>query len=300
MKINCFSFIIACVVALLLAGCDKPEAKSQRTVADTDVAERIFNTRGVVRSVPEGGRTLVVRHEEIPNYMPKMTMELNVRDPNEVVGLERNDEIEFQLVATADTHWIQNIKRVGKMVEEATAPPAPKLVSMLDEGDAMPDYELLAETGRMVKFSDYRGKALAFTFIFTRCPLPDFCPRMNQNLGGARDLLLAQTNAPTNWQLLCISFDPDYDTPERLRRYALSYRGENADRWLFAVASQEVLATLAPQVDLMLAREAGGSISHNLRTIVVDPQGRIFQIFVGNQWTAEELAESIQAAAQRQ
>src|SRR5690606_36541659 len=106
MKINCFSFIIACVVALLLAGCDKPEAKSQRTVADTDVAERIFNTRGVVRSVPEGGRTLVVRHEEIPNYMPKMTMELNVRDPNEVVGLERNDEIEFQLVATADTHWI--------------------------------------------------------------------------------------------------------------------------------------------------------------------------------------------------
>lgn len=293
-------FLCGLAALMMLPGCDKSAAPTVVESARSNGVERVFDTRGVVRSVPEGGQTIVVRHEEIPGYMPKMTMELNVRDPNEIAGLERNDEITFQLVATADTHWIRGVKRVGKVAETAPEPVLPQIVRELDAGDELPDYEMLAENGRAIRFSEFRGQALAFTFIFSRCPLPDFCPRMNQNLGGARDLLLAQTNAPTNWQLLCISFDPDYDTPERLRRYALSYRGENADRWLFAVASQEVLATLAPQVDLMLAREAGGSISHNLRTIVVDPQGRIFQIFVGNQWTAEELAESIQAAAQRQ
>lgn len=292
--------VLSLCLTAILTGCDKPAAPRPIAPSATNVATQVYETRGVVRAVPETGHTLVVRHEEIPGYMPKMTMELNVRNANEIAGLERNDEITFQLVATKDTHWIQNIKRVGRVAESET--PAPEnpgyvLVKELELGDAVPDYELLAEDGRTIRFSDFRGQAVAFTFIFSRCPLPDFCPRMGNGFAGAREIVL--TNAPgvTNWQFLSISFDPEYDTPEVLRVYARAYRHDNPDRWLFATASQQVLRTFAPELDLMLAKEEGGSISHNLRTAVIDPQGRIHKLFNGNRWTSEELAQALQAAA---
>ena len=286
-------------LALSLLGCDKP-APAPSPAPRTDAPERVFAARGVVRSVPESGHTLVVRHEEIPGYMPKMTMELNVRDTNEITGLERDDEISFQLIATAKTHWIQNIKRGGKVaptetpaVVETNKPP----VRELHPGEVLPDYELLGEDGQTVRFSDFRGQAVAFTFIFTRCPLPDFCPRMGNNFAAAREGLRAKANAATNWQFLSISFDPEHDSPEVLRNYAKYYRHNDADRWRFATAPLKVLATLAPELDLMFAKEAGGSISHNLRTVVIDPQGRLYKQFDGNQWTPEALAEALLAAA---
>lgn len=296
---KCLTSFFAVVLMVLLTGCDNSDPKPQLQDSSTNAVERVFDTRGVVRSVPEGGRTIVVRHEEIPDYMPKMTMELNVRDPNEIAGLERDDEITFQLVATKDTHWIQQIKRVGKAAPSEPETPAPgfTLTKELAVGDAIPDYELLAEDGHPVRFSEFRGKALAFTFIFTRCPLPDFCPRMENNFAGARTLILTNASAGTNWQFLSISFDPEFDTPEVLRSHARLYRHDNPDRWLFATASLKVLATLAPELDLMLAKE-NGSISHNLRTVVLDPQGRIHKQFNGNRWTSEDLAEALQTAAQ--
>jgi protein SCO1/2 len=289
-------------LGLLLIGCDKA-APPAPLPSNTNVVERVFATRGVVRSVPETGRTLVVRHDAIPGYMPQMTMELNVRDTNELRGLERDDEITFRLVATADTHWIEHIQRVGRQVETnapaaPASPPGFTLTKELETGDALPDYELTAEDGRMIRFSDFRGRALAFTFFFTRCPLPDYCPRMNNNFAAARDRMLGQPNAPTNWQFLCISFDSEHDSPEVLRSHAKFYRHNNPDRWLFAVATPQVLATLAPELDLMFAKDVGGSISHNLRTVVLDPQGRIYRQFDGNHWTPAELAEALLAAAQ--
>ncbi|MGC3956622.1 MAG: SCO family protein [Verrucomicrobiota bacterium] len=298
------SLVLSLALAALLTGCGKPEPKQPPpTSGHTNAAPQIFETRGVVRSIPEGGHSLVVRHEEIPGYMPKMTMELTVRDTNEITGITKNDEITFQLVATTDTHWIQNIKRIGKVAEQETIAPATPgyaLVKELEIGDSVPDYELLAEDGRTVRFSDFRGQAVAFTFIFSRCPLPDFCPRMGNNFAATREVLRTNTAAGTNWQFLSISFDPEYDSPEVLHVYARSYRHDNPDRWLFVTASQKVLSTFAPELDLMLAKEEGGSISHNLRTVVLDPLGRIHKLFNGNRWTPEELATAIQEAAKIQ
>jgi protein SCO1/2 len=282
----------------LLAGCDKSPVPSAAP-ASTNAVERSFATRGVVRAVPEGGRTLVVRHEEIPDYMPRMTMELNVRDATELQGLQRDDEITFQLVATADTHWIENIQRVGRVA--ASDSPTPEILTNtlpeLRPGDLLPDGELLAEDGRTIRFSDFQGRAVAFTFIFSRCPLPDYCPRMGNHFARARELISTRANAPTNWQFLSISFDPEFDTPAQLKSYGNSYRAGSADRWLFAAASAQVLIELSPRLDLMITREAGGSISHNLRTVVLDTQGRIARQFDGNQWTPEQLADALAAAA---
>ncbi len=262
---------------------------------------RAFAARGVIREFPAGGQTVIVRHEAIPGFMPKMTMEFNVRDTNELRGLLAGDTITFEVKANEQESWIEGLRRAS--ADDLVAPPVldPSSssllhVAQLKPGDVLPDAELLAEDGRTIRFSDFDGRAVAFTFIFTRCPLPDYCPRMNQHFKRARELLLQEADGPTNWQFLSISFDPEFDKPGVLSRYAYSYRGPVVDRWLFAAAPAPVMAALVPQLDFRFADEQG-SFLHNLRTVVLDSQRRIYRQFDGNKWQAEELARSLAEAA---
>ena len=294
-------FTTTLAVAFLLSATARLEARAAET---TSYASEIHTARGVVREIAPDGHKVVIRHETITNYMPAMTMEFIVRDTNELRGVTAGDTVTFRLTATEDTHWIDHIARVGSGTTSSSvaASPGARVTTFVElkPGDLMPDCALLAEDGRRIHFSDFRGKALAFTFFFTRCPLPDFCPRMNRNFARARELILATAHAPTNWQFLSISFDPEFDQPAVLASYANSYRAGNADRWLFAAAQTNVLAELAPRLDLMVRREADGSISHNLRTVVLDGQGRIRRQFDGNEWTAEQLAREVIRASRSQ
>jgi protein SCO1/2 len=227
--------------------------------------------------------------------MSAMTMDFTIKNTNELAGFSPGDEIAFTLVVTDDDDWIENLQRTGRT--EPVAPQAnPNTGQELSVGDTLPDYEFTSETGRPVKFSDFRGSAVAFTFFFTSCPLPEYCPRMNKNLAEARKLLIKDQTGPTNWQLLSISFDYMMDQPQILANYAGIYRGTNAAHWLFAVASSSTLASLAPKVDLNFWR-AEGTISHNLRTVVLDGTGKIFKQFDGNEWTPQQLADAIGEAA---
>lgn len=260
---------------------------------------RAYATRGEVRELASDGRSAVIRHEEIPGFMPRMTMQLSVRDTNELRGLTTGDTITFRLLVDAEEHWIDSVQRVGGSSGPSFRPlfafPLRDLPE-LKTGDTLPDLPLLAETGETIRFSRFRGGALAFTFIFTRCPLPEFCPRMMRHFNRARNRLLADPAAPTNWHFLSLSFDPAHDTPETLTRYGRGYRGTSPDRWLLATADPDTLAELAPRLDLMVTVEGGG-FSHNLRTVVLDTRGRIHRQFDGNEWTAEELADALVSAA---
>jgi protein SCO1/2 len=254
-----------------------------------------YAVRGVVEQIAPDYRHATIKHEKIPGYMAAMTMDFSVRDTNVLTAISPGDQLTFNLVVSADDDWIENVQVVGKT--NAPAPLTWRVVaSELKPGDELPDCEFTSENGRLVHFSDFHGRAVAFTFFFTSCPLPEFCPRMNKNFSEARKLLLADTNAPGNWQMLSISFDPNFDSPEILSGYGRFYRGDDTNRWLFAVASTNTLAVLAPKVDLMFWREAG-SITHNLRTLVLDPNRKIFHQFDGNDWTPKELADAILDAA---
>ena len=264
---------------------------------------RSFITRGVIRDIPADGASLVIRHEEIPGFMPKMTMEFEVRDPKEIRGLSIGDSVIFNIRATQEDSWIDGLRRAGTndVIDPTPKDPSSAAllhVATLKPGDPMPDAELFGEDGRTVRFSDYKGKALAFTFIFTRCPLPNYCPRMNVNFSEARELLLQKMEGPTNWQFLSISFDPEFDKPSVLNRYAFSYRGAITNQWVFAAASTNLLASMSPQLDFRFANERG-SFQHNLRTVVLDANGRVFRYFEGNKWTPEDLAASISEAASK-
>ncbi len=259
-----------------------------------------YPARGVVEQIAPDRSQVTIHHQDIPGYMMEMTMDFPVKDTNELDGVAVGDRITFTLVVNRTNDWAENIHRVGHTDQfmPASMPMAGGMFSMLKPGDTLPDGDLATEDGRPIHFSDFHGEAVAFTFFFTRCPLPNYCPLMNRNFDQARTLLLSEPNAPTNWELLSISFDPGFDTPQVLSDYAGAFRGTNAAHWLFADATTNTLTRLAPRLGFMVMRQ-GNNISHNLRTIVLDPRGRIYLQFNGNQWTAQQLADAIMTAAQR-
>jgi protein SCO1/2 len=292
-----FEFILALALLTFLPGC-KPDSQSGSAEASRP---RTFEVRGTLREISSDHRLATIQHSEIPGYMSAMTMPFNVKVPHEIEGIETGSDIIFKLVVDTNTHWIEDIHFAGSSIAKTTNAPVAPLgydLPQLELGQLVPDGELLGENGKPVHFADYRGKALAFTFFFSRCPLPDYCPRMARNFLQAREALLAAA-APTNWQFLSISFDPGFDDPEVLTAYGNYARGgTNTDRWLFASMPANVLASLAPKLGLKVVPD-GESISHNLRTVVLDPQGGIFWQANGNSWTPEELTGVISQAAQR-
>ena len=287
-------------VLVLALGCGVQQSGEHRTAqAQSDTNVQRFEVKGVVQEVKAAEKKAVIRHEEIPNYMPAMTMPLDVKNTNELTGLVAGDEITFTMVVTDDDGWIENIKKTGAS-QVVTPPKRPSTrlvrdVEPLEVGDKMPNYTFTNALGQTVNLSDLAGQAYAFTFIFTRCPFPTFCPRMNSNFEQVYELLSKNPNAPTNWHLLSITLDPDYDTPERLRAYSANYKGD-PKKWNWLTGAMIEIDAITEQVGLAFSFE-NNTINHNLRTVVVDAQGIIRQIMWGNEWTAEELAEGLIAAA---
>jgi protein SCO1/2 len=262
-----------------------------------NTSTKSYPVTGEVEKIAPDRHTATIHNQEIPGYMDEMTMDFSVQNTNELNGISPGDNIKFILVVAKNDDWIESIRRTGHTTEVVTNTPA-VMTSELGRGDLLPDGGLTAEDGRNIHFTDFRGQALAFTFFYTRCPLPNYCPLMNRNFATARDLICSTSGAPTNWEFLSISFDPQDDAPEVLTTFGGFYRHGNPSHWLFAAAPTKTLASLAPALDLMVIPQ-GNTISHNLRTVVLDPQGRIYRQFDGNQWTPQQLAEAILTAARQ-
>lgn len=231
-----------------------------------------YSARGVIRELPATGSRLLIEHDEIPGYMPRMTMPLDVSDPRELRELRVGDTITFQLAVTADSHWIHTLRRA--------APAAlPALPSAAPAGAVPPQAELTFtnELGQAVTLAQFRGQALAITFIFTRCPIPDYCPRLSQNFAAAVAQLAADRTLPTNWHFLSITIDPEFDTPAVLRACGQRHQYDPA-RWSFLTGAREQISDFAASFGLTLQRN-GPQIDHNFRTVIVDPAGEVQMIF---------------------
>lgn len=282
---------------LLFTGCERhaPHPKDSGVRAlDFPTNVTAYQVKGVLQEVRADGAKAVIQHEEIPGYMEAMTMQLDVRNPKELAGLQPGDQMTFRLLVTEDDAWIDHVQKTGVSVEAGPAP-APSAVGLpeLNPGDPLPDCVLTNQLGQTIRLSDFKGRALTFTFIFTRCPLPTFCPRMNNHFAAVQQALLT-ANAGTNWHLLSISFDPEFDTPDRLARYAKSYDQQPA-HWSFATGATADIRRLGNHFGLRFAPE-GAVFNHNVRTVVVDPAGRIQNIFAGNEWQPAELVAALKKA----
>jgi protein SCO1/2 len=262
---------------------------------------QVFQVRGVVQEVRLADNEVVIKHEEIPNFMPAMTMPFEVKNTNELTGLAPNDQVTFSMIVTEDDGWIESVKKTGVDATSQGQQPRPSTrvvreVEALAVGDQMPNYPFTNSLGQKVELKDFAGQAYALTFIFTRCPFPTFCPRMNTNFEKAYEQLKNMPDAPTNWHLISISFDPDFDTPERLREYSKTYKPD-PKKWSWVTGAMIEIDAITEQLGVVFAFE-NNTINHNLRTAVIDKNGVIRQIFWGNEWTSEQLVEELIAGAQ--
>lgn len=309
---------LALMASLLLSvtGCREKSDDQAATPSATDAAVTnarpitgstnvIFHlVRGVVRRIDPEEMRISIQHEEIPNFMPAMTMPFRVKDKEELEKVEPGDTIFFRLWVTQDESWIDKLTKVADPapnVRETGVPPQREAVRVvrdvepLSVGDLMPDYQFTNELGRVVRLSDFKGQALAFTFIFTRCPLPEFCPRMSRNFHEVYQKLTAMPNAPTNWHLLSISFDPHFDTPAVLHSYAQAFEAD-PKRWNFLTGAIEDIDAITDQFELTIVKR-GSEWDHKVRTVVVDANGKIQTIIFGNEWQPDTLVEEIVKAA---
>lgn len=280
---------LLCLLPLLAAGCTKNR--------ETDLVT--LPLRGEVVRIDTARLTLTVAHQAIPNYMNAMTMPFKVRDRNLLRPLAIGDSIQATLAVSRTESWLEQIAVVGK----GEAPPALTPDQILTArvfrtGEVVPDESFVNQEGTAVRLSSFRGKVLALTFIYTRCPLPDFCIRMSNQFARIQKSLKSDGRLNGRWHLITVSFDPKFDRPAALKRYAAEY-GADFSTWDFVTdpdTAGPVIRRLADGLGLEYSEDEG-LIDHNLRTVLIDPEGKLVKVITGNEWKPEELAEEIRRLA---
>ncbi len=244
--------------------------------------------------------TVQIEHENIPGFMPSMTMPFIARDESEIATLKMGDAISFRLNVTQQDSWIDRVAKIDPARLHLPTPQPTLSLSAegakynrLHEGDQMPAFQLRDQDGKPVTLESFRGHPFVLTFIFTRCPIPNFCPRMSQNFAELQKAIQAASGSVAATRLLSISFDPQFDTPEVLKQYAQHAGGDPAI-WTFATGEPAEIQGLTKGFSVLVQPESG-TISHSLATALVDRKGRIVKIWRGNAWTPAEVLHEISA-----
>jgi len=259
---------------------------------------RSYQLRGQVLAVKLETNEILVKHEDIPGFMPAMTMPYRVQEPGLLTGRVPGDLITARLQVAPDLAWLSAITLMGSAPLPEDAPttiPAAAGVHLLKPGDQVPDTRLVDQDGRPLVLSAWRGSAVVVTFIYTRCPLPQFCPLMDRRFAEIQALVGAEPSLKGQVRLLSISFDPANDGAAVLRAHAAKATADPAV-WRFATADERLVDRLAATFGVNVIRETDGTITHNLRTTVIDPRGRIVSIHDSNAWSAATITDGLRAA----
>jgi protein SCO1/2 len=271
------------------------DASASPSSSNTGTAvPREFVANGTVEEVLPGSRIIVIRHGEISNYMAAMTMPFKTKAPEELAGLRRGDEISFRLQVTEAESWVEHISKIGTV--SLPPQPAPTQAPASRPSHPLLDYKFTNELGRAVSLHDFRGQALAITFFYTRCPLPDYCPRLSKNFQAAQQKLESLPGAPANWHLLSVSFDTEFDSPQMLKAYGNSYQYD-PEHWSFLTGPADKIGELARQANVTYQYDAG-TFNHDFRTLIIDAAGHLQMIFPTSGDLSDQIvAELIKAAA---
>jgi protein SCO1/2 len=254
--------------------------------------ERRFELTGKIVAIEPDKHQVTVSHEDIKGYMPGMTMPFTVRDQINLKELSPNDKLTATLVVDGTHTWLEDLI-VTHVSSDGSAPPAAMLAS---EGDEVPNFKLLNQNNREIHIRDYRGKTLLLTFIYTRCPVPDYCTLMSNSFAQIDRALGQDPAVYEKTHLLSISIDPGYDTPEVLKSYGAAhterYEKETFAHWEFAGGTTEQVKKIAEYFGLTYFPDKD-QIIHALRTVIVSPDGKVVKIYSGNDWKPEEVVQEI-------
>jgi protein SCO1/2 len=271
---------------------ETPEAKLKR-----------YDLTGKVISVNRSKGEAAIAHDEIPGYMAAMTMDFPIKDKDILNDLTPGAEITGILVVDNPngTYWLEIKGMVAKPGEDQKPLPVKEGVATIDK--KIIDFSLTDQDGNDISPKDFQGKVWALTFIYAQCPLPNFCILMSKNFSEAANTIAGDPGLKDKMQLLSISFDPNRDTPEKLKKYKLGYLGKDSkaletDIWQVAVGPDEKVRKIADffGLDYKVNENDKTQFDHSLRTIVIDEDGTIKKIILGNEWNAEDLLREMKKA----
>lgn len=261
-------------------------------------AEQRYELKGQVVSVDAHRRYATIAHEEIPGYMGAMTMPFTLKEQWAYNVLAAGDHVQATLVVESHRSWLEDVvitKVSPATVEMGTTAGVPELGPQ--SGDEVPNFSLVNQDNQSIRLQQYRGKVLLLTFIYTRCPLPDFCPKMAGNFAAIHQALRQNPAIYARTHLLCISFDSAFDTPAVLRSYEVAYTGSDSPEtfahWEFASGTAQEIQDLAQFFGLVHVPQTD-QITHSLRTAIITPEGKVFKVYRGNDWTLTDLLRDVQ------
>lgn len=275
---------VAAVLVLLvfaLAGCRSAPPARQ------------FELNGQILAIEPKRNEVTIRHEDIKNFMPGMTMPFRVQDAALLEGKQPGDLVTATLVVGEVEAHLSTLTKTGHAaLDEPAAEPAP---AVLQPGDPVEDRMLVDQNGDARSFSAWRGHRVALTFMYTRCPLPEFCPRMDRQFAAVQQEL-AKRRELSDVRLISMTLDPAFDTPAVLKTHAGRLRA-NPAVWSFLTGKPVDANEFATQFGIYVEQnpESAINITHNLRTAVIDAQGRLVKVHTGNEWTPADLVADLTA-----
>lgn len=276
-----------------MAGCKR----GNDTVSEKDLSS--YQLRGRVISLDIPGNEMTIAHDAVPGFMEAMTMPYHVSVPEAMSELHPGDVITARLLVEKDKDGEYHNARLDRIVIVGQAKPdtkPQKAYNVPKPGDEVPNFKLKDQSGRAVQLSQFRNKALLITFIYTRCPLGDFCPRMSRNFAEINSALAKDKSLYDRTDLLSISFDPAYDTPAVLRSYGGAYTGqytnERFDHWQFAAPDKADLPKLEQYFNVGVTG-SDASLTHSLSTVLIDPSGKIAAWYPGNDWKPSDVVATM-------
>lgn len=254
-----------------------------------------YELTGKVISIDKPQRQVVIAHEEVAGFMDAMTMPFTLIDEWAFDNIAIGDSIRAVLVVDGDRSWLeQSVITRESLATDSSAPNA--LTSEPQPGDSVASFTLVNQTGKNINTNDYQGRALLLTFIYTRCPLPEYCPLMTANFARVSQLLQAEPALSAKTHLLSITVDPTYDTPQVLKRYAAAHAEtsgkSSSTAWEFATGTPEQIQGIAGFFGLNYFAEKD-QIVHSLRTALIAPDGKVYKIYRGNDWKPEQVVSDL-------
>ena len=273
--------LIVAICLCFVASCGRSTANEKR-----------FELNGKVISVDRDKSQVTISHGEVKGYMPAMTMPFTVPSESDLQILAPEDQVSATLVVDGSKLWLEDLV----ISRQSANPAAMPSVVVAKEGDEVPNFTLRNQDDREIRLHNYRGKALLLTFIYTRCPVPDYCTLMSSNFAEVDRELGQDADLYARTHLLSISIDPDYDTAKVLRSYGSAHTGryekETFSHWEFAGGTKEQVKEIAQYFGLTYFPDKD-QIIHGLRTVIVGPDGKITKVFGGNEWKPDEVVEEM-------
>ena len=283
-------FVLSLCLTVASAACSK--APDQRS----------FTLQGQVQSLDASRKTVVVKHEEIKNFMPAMTMPYEVEEAKLLDGLAPGDLINAKLIVFSNGAHLAEIRRVGtapleKPPAEAPNPAASSGFELIRPGQPAPDARLVDQDGKARQFAAFKGAPVVMTFIYTKCPLPTFCPLMDRHFVTLQKMLKADP-ALNPVRLVTVSFDPLTDTPPVLKKHAKSLDAD-LTRWTFLTGDRDEVDQFAARFGVSVSRAINDArdIAHNLRTAIIGADGTLIKVYTGNDWSPEQVLADLKNLA---